>query len=484
MIGFKNISIRRRLIIIQVATAFIAVLICCAIFVFNNIKLFRNTSIANKSTIAEIVGVNAAPTLEFADHDAAREMLQKLKSNPSILNAVILDKDGKEFARYDKAGEKMFDFPAPGDRQNYEGKGWTRTFLVSYTIADKEPLGNVMLRTELTGFSDIILEYIGIAFLILLASLVVALVISSLLQRTITNRLLSLVNITQEVTETGNYSMRVPKEENDEIGMLSGAFNEMLNQIEKTKKDLDETNMALEERVIARTGQLESANKELESFSYSVSHDLRAPVRAISGFTRIVKEDYGASIDEEGNRLLDTIIRNAKKMGQLIDDLLAFSHLGRQDLIKRPTSMMDMVNSVCEDLKVNNYLGGSVDIRIHDLPSVYCDSVTFKQVWTNLISNAVKYSKLKEKPVVEIGAEDKGHEIIYYVRDNGDGFDMKYVNKLFGVFQRLHTDGKFEGTGVGLAIVHRIITKHNGRVWAEGKVGEGATFYFALSKSL
>ncbi|MCW3127458.1 MAG: Phytochrome, two-component sensor histidine kinase [Bacteroidetes bacterium] len=483
MAEVKDISIRKRLIMIQVATAFIAVLICCTIYVFNNIKLFKDTSVSSKNSIAEIVGINAAPTIQFLDNDAAKEMLQKLKSNPSILNATIIDKDGKEFARYDKQGEKEFLFPATGKEMQTQ-KGLGKTFLVSYRIVDKDFLGTVILRAELTGYTDIILSYVKIALLILLASLVVALIISTLFQRTITDRLLSLVNTTKEVARTGNYSSRAPISGNDEIGVLSVAFNDMLDQIEHTKKDLDETNAELEDRVSKRTEQLELANKELEAFSYSVSHDLRAPVRAINGFAQILMEDYGSKLDAEATRITGTILKNAKKMGQLIDDLLAFSHLGRQDLAKRNVSMKEMVVGICEDLNNEPRRTSTTEFKIGELPLAYCDPVTLRQVWTNLISNAVKYSKLKEKPVVEIGAETKGDEIIYYVKDNGDGFDMKYVNKLFGVFQRLHTDGKFEGTGVGLAIVHRVISKHGGRVWAEGKVGEGATFYFSLNRHL
>ena len=228
--------------------------------------------------------------------------------------------------------------------------------------------------------------------------------------------------------------------------------------------------------------RLKAANKELESFSYSVSHDLRAPLRGIHGFTQILMEDYGHQLDAEAQRLMNNVMNNAQKMGRLIDDLLSFSRLSRKELVKMNLSMQHMAMGVCNDLKTEKG-AHNLEFKINDLAPAEADSVAIKQVWVNLISNAVKYSGLKPTAEIEIGSSLKEGEVIYYVKDNGVGFDMRYVGKLFGVFQRLHTDTEFEGTGVGLAIVHRIITRHGGKVWAEGKKNEGATFYFSLPKN-
>lgn len=217
-------------------------------------------------------------------------------------------------------------------------------------------------------------------------------------------------------------------------------------------------------------------NKELEAFTYSVSHDLRAPLRSVNGYARILEEDYKTSLDAEGNRLIHTIIRNATMMGQLIDDLLEFSRMGRIDLVKSFINMDNLVHSIVQDMHVNN-----VKIEIHALASAPADLNMIRQVWVNLIANAIKYSSKNPAPEIIISSSviQKG-EIIYCIQDNGVGFDMKYANKLFGVFQRLHKSDDFEGTGVGLALVHRIITKHGGKVWAEAEVNKGATFYFSL----
>ena len=225
--------------------------------------------------------------------------------------------------------------------------------------------------------------------------------------------------------------------------------------------------------------QFEEVNKELESFSYSVSHDLRAPLRAVHGYSKMLKENYEIQLDSEGNRLVNNIMSNAKKMGQLIDDLLRFSRIGRKDLIKSNIAMFEMVTSVCNELK-NELPDRNIEFNIHPMPSALGDNISVKHIWLNLVSNAIKYSRLKAKSIIEIGSETKENEIIYYIKDNGAGFDMRYVNKLFGVFQRLHSDQEFEGTGVGLALVQRIVLKHGGKVWACGEVDKGATFYFTL----
>lgn len=221
---------------------------------------------------------------------------------------------------------------------------------------------------------------------------------------------------------------------------------------------------------------LETANKELEAFSYSVSHDLRAPLRAIDGFSRIFIEDYAEKLDDEGRRVLDVIRNNAQNMGQLIDDLLAFSRLGRKQIETSRVDMEELARDVCGGFATSS----NSQINIEQLPETAGDKALLRQVFVNLISNAVKYSTTRGNTSVEVGGRFENGENIYYVQDNGVGFDMKYANKLFGVFQRLHSAEEFEGTGVGLAIVQRIVHRHGGRVWAEGEVNKGATFYFAL----
>jgi len=238
---------------------------------------------------------------------------------------------------------------------------------------------------------------------------------------------------------------------------------------------------AAEEELRQYTATLEAANKELEAFSYSVSHDLRTPLRAIDGFSQILLEDHREKLDKEGRRVLDTIRDNTGRMAELISDLLTFSRLGRKEIRKTRINMEKLARAVFKELR-SATPRGKIEMKINALPSAFGDEGLVREVLTNFISNAIKFSKNEKVPVIEVGGKVEDKENIYYVKDSGVGFDMKYSDKLFGVFQRLHSQEEFKGTGVGLAIVQRIVHRHGGRVWAEGEVNKGATFYFTLPR--
>jgi len=246
-------------------------------------------------------------------------------------------------------------------------------------------------------------------------------------------------------------------------------------QIRLLNEDLQQ-NLTMLEKAVTEVRQV---NRELESFSYSVSHDLRGPLRALNGYSQILEEEYGQEMNEEARKLLGNIRGNARRMGMLIDDLLAFSRMGRKEVQKTPVNMEVLVREVLEE--IGNSMSHHAAIEVQDLPSVYADHALLRQVWVNLISNALKYSSKSPSPHVTIGwQEGEGGVFEYFVQDNGVGFNMEYANKLFGVFQRLHSDEEFEGTGVGLAIVQRIIARHGGKIRAKAAPGAGATFYFSL----
>jgi PAS domain S-box-containing protein len=259
------------------------------------------------------------------------------------------------------------------------------------------------------------------------------------------------------------------------IGRQVGQFIERHHAEEQVRR----LNAELEQRVAERTTQLEAANKELEAFSYSVSHDLRTPLRAVDGFSMAALADFGPQLPEEGRRLLQTIRKSAQRMGELIDDLLKFSQLSRQSLKSHAVPTKALVLATLAELEPQRE-GRQIEIKLGDLPACEGDPALLKQVWMNLLSNALKYSGKREHAIVEIGCVEENGEQVYFVRDNGTGFDMRYADKLFGVFQRLHRAKDFEGTGVGLAIVQRIVQRHGGRIWAEAAVDRGATFHFTL----
>jgi signal transduction histidine kinase len=271
--------------------------------------------------------------------------------------------------------------------------------------------------------------------------------------------------------------------QNEEKGKRATELTIVNEELRKAKFQIAELNAQLEQKISERTAQLEASNKELESFSYSVSHDLRAPLRAINGFTQVLVEDYAEQLDIEAQDILTLIIANSQKMGELIDNLLEFSRLGKQNL--HMASIVDIkgiVDTVVEELQAAEP-NKKVKLIVNHLENIKGDRNMLKQVFVNLLSNAFKYTGKKEEALIEIGSYQEGNYCHYYVKDNGVGFDMLYYDKLFGVFQRLHSSNEFEGTGVGLAIIHKIITKHGGSVWAEAKVNEGATFHISLPNS-
>lgn len=304
---------------------------------------------------------------------------------------------------------------------------------------------------------------LGIGALILCLGVAAALLISKSLSAPI----LALQKGAETIS-SGNLQYKVGTNAGDEVGQLSRAFDRMTESL-----------VAITTELKQKATDLETANKELESFSYSVSHDLRAPLRHITGFVELLQAEAGEHMDEKGRRYMKTIAASARKMGLLIDDLLAFSRIGRSDMRMRVVSVEKLVKEAIAELGPE-IKDRDISWKIGPLPEVYGDPSLLRLVLVNLVSNAVKFTATRQRALIEIGCIPNEDERVFFVRDNGVGFDMKYYEKLFGVFQRLHRQEEFEGTGIGLANVRRIIARHRGRTWAEGSIDGGSTFYFAL----
>ena len=399
--------------------------------------------------------------VSLGDTLATQETLDSLIGNKDIISGVVFSADGKVLARYHR--ERL-----QKDASNASGRG---VFSVSQPIAmGQQQIGKIEIVVSLDRYYSRLQWFLigAVGSLALLALCAAA--TAAVLGRRFSIPILRLSQTAKTISERRDYSVRVPNLVEVEFQNLSTAFNHMLGQIE-------EQNAAL----TLRNEELASANRELEAFTYTVSHDLRAPLRAISSFSHLVIETEGSALSEDGRASLARIEKNAIKMGQLIDDLLAFSKIDAQTLAFSDVNLTHLASEVWIESAPDRQKR-EIDFRLEELGSVKGDASLLRQVFANLLGNAIKYTRGRARAEIHVGkGEDEQRRTVYFVKDNGVGFDMQYAGKLFRVFQRLHKQKEFEGTGVGLAIVERIIARHGGRVWAEAQPDHGASFYFTLS---
>ncbi|MCE0499622.1 MAG: ATP-binding protein [Methylacidiphilales bacterium] len=493
----RDLPIRKKLTLVILYTSAVALLLLCSVLGAFQYFNFHHMMARDTIVLADILAKNTQAALTFQDENAAQQTLSSLQAKPSVLAAGLYDENGNRFAEYVRDNAAV-DLP---DRPSADGSFFESDKLVVFrpVLLNGKRIGTIYLQTSLQELYDHLKLFTGLSAVVFVGSVFVAFILASWLQRPISQPILNLAETARRIAENKDYAVRVEAKGRDETGLMTNAFNQLLVSIEEGQKALrtandslqkevaerkdaqekvHQINTELEARVAERTVQLETSNKELEAFSYSVSHDLRAPLRAMDGFSQAVLEDFGEQLPPEGLRYLRNIRQGAQRMGTLIDDLLSFSRLGRLPIDKHTVDNDSLVHDVLNDLSSERE-GRQIDIRIGHLPSCQGDSALLKQVWTNLLSNAIKYTRHRNPAVIEIGCKVE-QESVYFVRDNGAGFDMRYANKLFGVFQRLHPTDQFEGTGVGLAFVQRIVQRHGGRIWAEAEVDKGACFYFTL----
>jgi signal transduction histidine kinase len=477
MWSFEDLPIKRKLMLVIMLTSLTALLLACAGFAMYELVTLRRLMVADLTTLADVIGATSTAALIFEDTTAATEFLGALKTKPHIVAACFYTKHGHFFVGYSRDGRETECLAEPTEHGYRFEQGH---LLLSHPVVEKgAPIGTLYLKSDLQGMRARFGPYLWIVLLVLAMSVAGAFVLAQVLQWRISAPILALAITAKMVSESKDYTVRAVVHTRDELGLLAEAFNAMLTQIQERDVALLTMNEELEQRVQERTAELHAANQELEAFSYSVSHDLRAPLRAITGFSRILLEDYAPQLPNEAQHYLKIVDNGGQQMGQLIDDLLTFSRLGRMELRKQLVATADLVRQVLADLQAEQS-GQQVEITLGDLLPCRAEPSLLKQVFVNLLSNALKYSRKREVAHIEVGCREHDGEQVYFVKDNGVGFDMQYAKKLFGVFQRLHRAEEYEGTGVGLAIVQRIVHRHGGRVWAEAALDQGATFYFTL----
>lgn len=489
MLSFRDSTIKEKLIWMSALATATALLLAGSAFFTYHLVTFRRALVRNLAIQADTIALNSVSALRFNDERSAADTLAALRADRNIITASIYSADGRLFASHiGPSGDTTSIVPvaplSPSEALRFHG----RTLDLSRSIvAEGERLGSVYMAYSLDDLYADAFRVIGISVPVLALSVFVALLASSRIQRSLLESIGRLADAARTVSREKDYAVRVePTRNRDELGLLIDTFNEMLAQIqardvevEAGKQRFQTLNEELERRVLQRTAELEATNKELEAFTYSVSHDLRAPLRRIDGFAKLLVDDYAAQLPAAAARYLSRVREGASHMGLLVDDLLNLARVGRQELKLQVTGLSSLVDNVTTLLK-RDAEGRDIEWKIQPLPFVECDPALMEVVFTNLLSNAVKYTRPRPHAVIEVGTvEQNGHPVIF-VRDNGVGFSMKYAVKLFGVFQRLHRPEDFEGTGVGLATVQRILHKHGGAIWVEAELDKGASFYFTI----
>lgn len=434
-------------------------------------RTFERAAKLQLGILGEMIASNSTAALAFENAEDAEQVLAALQADVHITTAVLYDATGAVFARY-PADLPATAYPAhvgpPGPHAVADG--WA---VFHPVMRQGKRLGTLYLRTDRAAMYERLRLSAGFFAGVIVVTVIVVFVFADTLQRQVSRPILALAATARRIALDRDYVTRAEKYGADEIGVLTDAFNEMVDRLAVLHREL-------EARVQSRTAALQEANRELEAFSYSVSHDLRAPLRHIGGFATMLEKHAGPTLDEKGRRYVTVILQSTARMGQLIDDLLDFSRHGRAELRTDNVPLDGLVEAVRAGLQSETD-GRVVEWQIAPLPAVRGDPALLRQVFLNLLGNAVKYTRRREVARIEIGVQARtAEESVVFVRDNGAGFDMRYVDKLFGVFQRLHHENEFEGTGVGLATVRRIVQRHGGRVWAEGSLDEGATFFVAL----
>ncbi|MBS1814244.1 MAG: HAMP domain-containing protein [Acidobacteria bacterium] len=479
---FGNLtSIAGRLKLMNVLVSGSALLLAFASFLAYDMLAFQRDLIHTLRTDAQLIGANTVTALLFDDRQAATQTLEALQGSPEVVAAELLSKDGEAFATYTSPTQigTLTTRPLAADTNAAHWKVNGDILYGSRILLKNEQVGTLYILARPQALGQRTFHYALIAAIVLLACMGFALLFTTKLRHALTDPLVGLADTAQVVRENKDYSVRAKvSQAHDELTLLVRSFNEMLDDIQQRDKELEQSRHVLEERVQQRTAELSEANKELEAFSYTVAHDLRGPLDSILNLGYLLADEIDGKNPEAAEHLHE-ISSSAKKMSNLIQDLLNLSRSSRQPSQREMIDLSSMARGILQDLQ-RAEPERNVQVTIAPGATVLADERLMCIAMENLLGNAWKYTSRLGEAKIEFGMKESGGETIYFVRDNGAGFDPKYIDRLFQPFQRLHVQNEFPGTGVGLATVSRIIARHGGRIWAESGVGKGATFYFTL----
>ena len=493
---FKNLPIERKLRIVILLTCGIVLLLTCVAFIAYEVNTYKATAIEGLTTLAEVIGENTTAALAFRDEDDAAKVLQSVQAEPNIVAAAVYDLNGNLFVRFPTNATTDLIPRAIELPQKREARFENNQLIVLHSVHENEkPFGTIMLRSDLSDMYRRIRRYGEIAALVMIGSFLIAFLISSRLQRSISEPILSLSKAARSVSEKKDFSVRAQKQSEDELGLLTDAFNQMLDEIgrnqtqlqralEETKNSEEkvrEMNLSLERRVKERTTELQEAVAQMEAFSYSVSHDLRSPLRAMQGYAQVLLEDYSDKLDDEARTYLKRIASSAVRMDALVQDILTYSRVARAELKIEPINLDKLVHDIIHQNPAFQSPQSRITVK-SPLHKVSAHEAALTQCLTNLISNAVKFVSPGVIPAVTISTEPVGSDVRIWVQDNGIGINPQHFDRIFRMFERVHGAKTYEGTGIGLAIVKKAVERMNGRIGVESKPGEGSRFWIILPR--
>jgi signal transduction histidine kinase len=458
----------------------IALLLTYVSFLAHNFVTSRQAAVNNLTAEAQIIGANSVSAIVLNNPDSAQKTLSAISSSNDVVAAAIYNQSGEIFAEYPANGSTSIQtFPLPPGTTRANWRSGIDVVVATQVSQQGKPVGTVYIQAHLKNQRQQAIRYAAITATILLLCLGVALLVGNVFRRLLSRPIVSLAHTARLVSRYRDYSLRFEPQSYSELQSLTEAFNEMLTEIQQRDAALEQARNQLELRVEERTAELLAANRELESFSYTVAHDLRGPLEIVSNICYLLQNRDAGTPSTSDDRMLDRLGTSVAEMSNIIDDLLNLSRATSAGLHRRQLDLSALAISILEDLSTahpDRNVKTAVQLGCH----ANADKGLMQIVLQNLLRNAWKFTSRTASAQIEFGCTQNGPETVYFVRDNGAGFDQRMAGRLFKPFQRLHAESDFSGTGIGLATVQRIMARHDGKIWAAGEVGKGAIFYFTL----